>query len=308
MFDVCLLGCGGMMPLPRRHLTACLVRYGGESLLIDCGEGTQVSLRQTGWGFKDISTILFTHFHGDHMSGLPGLLLTVGNAERTEPLTLVGPKGLRKICEGLLMIAQGITFPLRYVELTKEQIEDREEMRYGPFFVRAAKADHGVPCVGYSVEIKRLPRFDAEKAKAHGVPLPLWRVLQRGESAQGEDGRLYTPDMVRAEERKGLKLTYATDSRPTKALVELAKDSDLFICEGMYGEPDKEMKAKEHKHMAYREAAAMAKEAGVKELWLTHYSPAMPNPKDYLEEATKVFPNTKCGKDRMIREFAYEEE
>jgi len=307
MFDICLLGTGGMMPLPGRWLTSCLIRYNGTTVLIDCGEGTQVTMRETGWSFKAIDYILFTHYHGDHISGLPGLLLTIGNCERTEPLTLIGPRGLRKIVEGLLLIAPGLPFPINYVELTREQIQEQQEMQLGELFVRPCQADHGIPCVGYSVEVKRQPKFDPMRAKEAGIPLPYWRRLQNGETVIEEDGTVYEPSMVLGQARKGLKLTYCTDSRPKESIVRAAQNADLFICEGMYGEPDKQDKAKEHKHMSYQEAAQMAKEAGVAELWLTHFSPAMPSPRQYLSEATAIFPNTKVGKDRMMKEFKFRE-
>ena len=308
MFDICLLGTGGMMPLPGRWLTSCLIRYNGTTVLIDCGEGTQVTMRETGWSFKAIDYILFTHYHGDHISGLPGLLLTIGNCERTEPLTLIGPRGLRKIVEGLLLIAPGLPFPIEYVELTREQILEQQELQLGDLFVRPCQADHGIPCVGYSVEVKRQPKFDPQRAKEAGIPLPYWRRLQNGETVTEADGTVYEPSMVLGQARKGLKLTYCTDSRPKESIVRAAQEADLFICEGMYGEPDKQDKAKEHKHMSYQEAAQMAKEAGVSELWLTHFSPAMPNPRQYLSEATAIFPNTKVGKDRMIKEFKFRED
>jgi len=145
------------------------------------------------------------------------------------------------------------------------------------------------------------------RAKEAGIPLPYWRRLQNGETVTEEDGTVYEPSMVLGQARKGLKLTYCTDSRPKESIVRAAQNADLFICEGMYGEPDKQDKAKEHKHMSYQEAAQMAKEAGVAELWLTHFSPAMPNPRQYLSEATAIFPNTKVGKDRMMKEFKFRE-
>ena len=296
------------MPLPGRWLTSCLIRYNGTTVLIDCGEGTQVTMRETGWSFKAIDYILFTHYHGDHISGLPGLLLTIGNCERTEPLTLIGPRGLRKIVEGLLLIAPGLPFPIEYVELTREQIQEQQELQLGELFVRPCQADHGIPCVGYSVEVKRQPKFDPQRAKEAGIPLPYWRRLQNGETVTEADGTVYEPSMVLGQARKGLKLTYCTDSRPKESIVRAAQEADLFICEGRYGEPDKQDKAKEHKHMSYQEAAQMAKEAGVSELWLTHFSPAMPNPRQYLSEATAIFPNTKVGKDRMIKEFKFRED
>lgn len=307
MFDVCLLGTGGMMPLPGRWLTSCLVRFGGHSILIDCGEGTQITLRRLGWSFKDIDYILFTHYHADHISGLPGMLLTIGNCERTEPVTLIGPKGLRRVAEGLLTIAPGLPFPVNIVELTPEQIDNQEEIQLFDLYARPCRCDHGVLCVGYSLEVKRRPRFDVEKAQQNAVPLKYWNPLQKGQTVVDEEGRELTPDLVLAEERKGIKIAYVTDSRPKHTIAQLAKEADLFICEGMYGDPEKQEKASDHRHMSYEEAATLAKKANVKELWLTHFSPAMPNPQEYLEVAQNIFPETKVGKDRMIREFRYED-
>ena len=117
MLDVCLLGTAGMMPLPHRWLTASLMRYNGSSLLIDCGEGTQIAIKEKGWTFKPIDVICFTHYHADHISGLPGLLLSMGNAERTEPLTMIGPKGLERVVGALRMIAPELPFEIRYIEI-----------------------------------------------------------------------------------------------------------------------------------------------------------------------------------------------
>ncbi len=308
MFDVCLLGTSGMLPLPNRWLTSCLIRYGGTSLLIDCGEGTQITMRMQGWSFKDIDTILFTHYHADHVAGLPGLLLTIGNSGRTEPITIIGPKGLKRVLDGLLQIARGLPFQVLYRELTAEEIDGQLPIERGPLIIKSCRCDHGVPCVGYSVQISRKPRFDPDRAKAANIPLPYWHCLQNGETVRGEDGTVFTPDMVLGGARRGLKVTYATDSRPKDTIVSLAKGSDLFICEGMYGAKDKQEKVKEHKHMSFQEAAAMAKAAGVSELWLTHFSPAMPQPKDYLPEAAAIFANTRIGRDRQTRELTFEED
>ena len=308
MFDVCLLGTGGMLPLPGRWLTSCLIRYGGHSVLIDCGEGTQITMRRLGWSFKDIDTILFTHYHADHISGLPGMLLTIGNCDRTEPVTLIGPKGLRRVAEGLLTIAPGLPFSVNIVELTPDQIDHQSEIELNGLIARPCRLDHGVLCVGYSIELRRRPRFDVEKAKANAVPLKLWNPLQKGLTVTDEEGRTYTPDMVLAEERKGIKVAYVTDSRPKDTIVTLAKEADLFICEGMYGDPESQKKASDHKHMSFEEAARLAKAADVRELWLTHFSPAMPNPRDYEEVAVAIFPNAKVAKDRTVKEFRYEED
>lgn len=292
------------MPLPYRALTSLMVRYNGMNVLIDCGEGTQVAIKQQGWSFKPIDVICFTHFHADHISGLPGLLLTLGNAERTEPLTMIGPKRLEKIVNSLRMIAPELPFPIRFIEL--EEANHSFEMK--GLRINAYKVNHNITCYGYSIELDRAGKFDVEKAKKHGIPMTYWGRLQKGEVITDSDGTVYTPDMVLGAARKGIKLAYCTDSRPTKEIVEHAKGADLFICEGMYGEPDKEKKAKEYKHMTFYEAAAMAKEAEVRELWLTHYSPSLVKPQEYTEQVQKIFPNTVVPKDRRTTTLMFEEE
>ena len=302
MIDVCLLGTGGMMPLPHRALTSLMLRYNGMNVLIDCGEGTQVAIKQQGWTVKPIDVICFTHFHADHISGLPGLLLTLGNAERTEPVTMIGPKRLEKIVNALRMIAPELPFPIKYIELEEEQ----ETFTFNGLRINAFKVQHNITCYGYSVELDRAGKFDVNRAKELGVPMPYWSRLQKGEVVK-EDNRIFTPDMVLGAPRKGIKLTYCTDSRPTKEIVQQAKDSDLFICEGMYGEPDKANKAKEYKHMTFYEAAQMATEANVKEMWLTHYSPSLVRPQDYEEKVREIFPNTIVAKDRRTTTLLFEE-
>ena len=155
MLDVCLLGTGGMMPLPYRKLTALMTRYNGSNLLIDCGEGTQVAIREKGWSVHDLDVICFTHYHADHISGLPGLLLTMGNAERTEPLTLIGPKGLERVVNALCMIAPELPFELKFIEINgPEQVFEINGYR-----ITAFKVNHNVLCYGYSLEILRQGNF-----------------------------------------------------------------------------------------------------------------------------------------------------
>ena len=303
MLEVCLLGCGGMMPLPRRWLTALMTRYNGSSLMIDCGEGTQVAIKEKGWSFKPIDVICFTHYHGDHISGLPGLLLTMGNADRTEPLTLVGPRGLERVVSALRVIAPELPFEIKFIEITKPE----EVLELNGYRITAFRVNHNVTCYGYALEILRQGKFSPDSASAHEIPLKFWNPLQKGQTVEDE-GRIYTPDMVLGPPRKGIKLTYTTDTRPTESILRNAKGSDLFICEGMYGEDDKIEKAKGYKHMTFREAATLARDAEVGEMWLTHYSPSLVRPDDYMDTVREIFPKAWPGKDGKSVELNFEED
>ena len=275
MLDLCLLGTSGMMPLPGRALTALMARFGGSSLLIDCGEGTQV----------------------------PGLLLSMGNAERKEPVTLIGPRGLQKVVESLLVIAQGLPFELQYIELTDKE----QDLECNGYHLHAFRVNHNVTCYGYTIEIPRGGRFFPERAKEQGIPVQYWNRLQHGETVESPEG-IYTPDMVLGAPRKGLKVTYCTDTRPTAGLTKNASMSDLLICEGMYGDKEKKAKAVENKHMMFLEAAQTAKEAEVKELWLTHYSPSLMHPEEYLNEIREIFPKIKTARDGWSAELGFDED
>lgn len=302
MLDVCLLGTGGMMPLPYRWLTSCMMRYNGSNLLIDCGEGTQIAIKEKGWTFKPIDVICFTHYHADHISGLPGMLLTMGNAERTEPLLLIGPKGLERVVNALRTVAPELPFPIEMIEITEPQ----QHFSVKGYEIDAFRVQHRVTCYGYRVSIPRAGRFDAGRAKQAGIPLPYWSRLQKGERVEA-DGTVYTPDMVLGPARKGLQVVYCTDTRPLPVIAEYAKDADLFICEGMYGEPGKEGKAREYRHMTMYEAAALAREANPKQMWLTHFSPSLNRPDEFMGEVQKIFPAAKAGKDGMSIELVFEE-
>jgi ribonuclease Z len=292
MLDVCLLGTSGMMPLPNRWLTALMTRFNGSSLLIDCGEGTQIAIREKGWSVNPIDIICFTHYHGDHISGLPGLLLSMGNADRTEPVTMIGPKGLERVVNSLRVIAPELPFEINFIELSGPL----EEIRIHGYVIQAFKVNHNVTCYGYNIMIERGGRFFLEKAQENDVPQSYWNRLQKGDIIQGED-RIFTPDMVLGPPRRGIKLSYCTDTRPIPAIVDNVINSDLFICEGMYGEKEMDEKAISHKHMTFYEAAKLAKDAKVNELWLTHYSPSLVKPEEYMNDTRAIFSNAKAGKD-----------
>ncbi|MBQ6320159.1 MAG: ribonuclease Z [Lachnospiraceae bacterium] len=304
MLDVCLLGTGGMMPLPYRWLTSLMMRIGGSNILIDCGEGTQIAIKEKGWSPNPIDVICFTHYHADHISGLPGLLLSIGNSDRTDPITMIGPRGLERVVSSLRIIAPELPFDIKFLEIEGA----RATFSFNGYEIDAFKVSHNVTCYGYSLRVPRIGRFDADKAKELGIPLPYWSRLQKGETITDETGS-YTPDMVIGPARRGLKVTYCTDSRPVPVISEMASGADLFICEGMYGEPGMEEKAKEHKHMTFYEAAKLAKSAepSPKEMWLTHYSPSLSYPKDYEKEVRKVFRNTHVAKDGRSVSLMFED-
>ena len=294
------------MPMPKRWLTSLMARCNGVNLLIDCGEGTQIAMKEKGWSPKPIDIMCFTHYHADHISGLPGLLLSMGNAEKTSDLIMIGPKGLSRVVGALRVIAPELPFSIKYIELD----EARQHLHIGPYDIDAFKVNHNVTCYGYSISIARAGEFNAAKAKEQNIPLKFWNKLQHGESQTDEDtGITYTPDMVMGDARRGIKVTYCTDTRPVAVISEMASDADLFICEGMYGEENKEDKARGYKHMTMQEAAGLAARANPqpKEMWFTHYSPSLLRPKDYIDEVRGIFPNAKCARDGWSVDLQYED-
>lgn len=303
MLDICLLGTGGMMPLPNRRLTALMTRLNGSSLLIDCGEGTQVSIKEKGWSFHDIDAICFTHYHADHISGLPGLLLSMGNADRKEEVHLYGPKGLERVVNALRVIAPELPFPIVYHEFK----ETEGTIQVKGYQVDYYRVNHNVTCYGYCIRVPRAGKFMPEKAAANNVPQKAWSRLQKGETVE-LDGQVYTTDMILGPERRGIKVAYCTDTRPVPVISEKANNADIFICEGMYGEKDKDAKAREYKHMTFYEAAQLAKTAKVKELWLTHYSPSLVRPDEYVDDVRKIFSSTIVAKDRRSKTLEFIDE
>ena len=297
MIDVCLLGCGGMLPLPHRALTSLYVRHKGHALLIDCGEGTQTAIRSAGLKFKPIDAILITHFHADHIAGLPGLLLTMGNDGRTAPVTVYGGEGLTDIVRALCVIATEIPFPVHICELRGE----RSTFKCIGLTVEAFALEHRVPCYGYSFVLERKGKFDARRATELGIPVSAWKTLQRGESVDG-----FVSADVMGQSRKGLKLLYATDTRPLPVIAEMGKGADLMVLEGIFGASEKQARAEETCHMMMWEAAELAGQAQAKELWLTHFSPATHHPEEFAEELQAVFPNTVAGEDGLKKTLLFE--
>ena len=304
MLDICLLGTGGMMPLVNRYLTSLMVRCDGSSLLIDCGEATQLAIKKAELTTKPIDYILFTHFHADHISGLPGLLLEMKNSDRTEDITIVGPKNVIEVVNALRIIATDLPFKIKFIEID----DDHGFVDLKPYRIEYFKLKHKLTCLGYNIYLNRLPEFIIDKAKSNNIPLRFWNKLQHGETCYDKDNNLtYTPDMVMGEERKGLKLTYRTDTRPCENIYKYCNSSNLFICEGMYGDDSKIDNAKKYLHMTMNEACDIALKTNPKEMWLTHYSPSEVRPKNYEKELKERFKNIKICKDGEKKVLNFED-
>ena len=218
------------MPLPDRYLSATLFRVGAHLHLIDCGEGTQVAMRKHGWGFKRLDTILLTHFHADHVAGLPGLMHTLAHSGKTEPLHIIGPAGTYKVIEGLFVIVGGLPFEVYIHELGQG---DSRELPSG-VRVTAAEGEHRGTVLAYRFDLDRNPAFLPDQAEALGIPRVLWSTLQSGEPVT-VDGKVIQPEAVLSGPREGISFGLATDTRPTSSIQELMTGVELLIAEGTYG-------------------------------------------------------------------------
>ena len=300
MIDLCTLGTGGSMPMPDRALSSLYVRVNGRLLLIDCGEGTQTGVRKAGWGFVHVDAILLTHFHADHCGGLPGFLLSMAKTPRTAPVHIYGPEGLRQIISGLCVVCPPMPFPVILHELRGEETFEAIGLT-----VTCFPLHHSVPCLGYRFELPRSGAFDADKARALNVPLPLWRLLQQGETVEVE-GQRVEPRQVMGEPRKGLTFLFATDTRPVPAIVEHGRGVDMMFLEGMYGKEEKRPQALKNRHMLFAEAAELARQADARALTLTHFSTSVDEPEAFLPTAQAIFPQTTCATDGMCVTLRYE--
>lgn len=293
MIDVCLAGTGGMLPLPTRWLTCFWLEYNGKAALIDCGEGTQIALAKHSCKLSRLDALFITHTHADHIAGLPGLLLSLGNYGKTEPLKIYGHKGIKTVIASLCCICPVLPFPIEVEELPLTEIS---EFSWNTMSVSTLPLRHGIDCLGYSFTLYRKPVFNPQKAKALDIDVMLWSTLHAGQSITCGD-REITPAMVTDSARQPLKITYMTDSLYFDGMVDFAADSDLLVCEGMYGEDAYLEKMQEKGHMVFSQAAALAAKANVKRLWLTHYSPALTDPSDYQEQVQALFPGAVISRD-----------
>ncbi|MFA5446967.1 MAG: ribonuclease Z [Sphaerochaeta sp.] len=297
-FEVFILGTSGMMPLPNRHLTSAMVRRDGDLFLFDCGEGTQVSLKRLNLKWKKIDSIFISHMHADHVTGLPGMLMLSSQVDRDDPLYIWGPPRLKEYVDANRRI---LDMYINY-EIIVRVAEEGVIVKTDEYQVRAFNLLHTKPCLGYVME--ELPRpgvFNVETAEALGVPKgPMWGRLQRGEAVQLEDGTVIQSEQVMGHQRPGRRFSYVTDTAYLPTIADHVRDSDLFLCEGMFT-GDMEETALQKRHMTATQAAQVAKDANVAQLALTHYSPRYSDweLRYLLKDAQKVFGPTVLGRDRM---------
>jgi len=296
-----ILGTGGMMPLPGRFLTSVLLRREGELFLFDCGEGTQVALRSLNLRWKKITAVFVSHTHADHITGLPGILMLSSQVDRNEPLYIVGPPKIREFVE---LSRKVLDMYINY-DIVVREIEDPglpgQVFSGEGFGVVSFPLRHSKPCVGYAfTEDPRSGVFHPDRAAELGVPRgPLWSRLQGGETVTTPDGRAVRPDEVLGPSRRGRKFSYITDTAYVETAADHVRDSDLFICEGMFSR-DLEDSAREKKHLTAAQAAVIARDAGgVGRMGLIHYSPRYTERdlRQLLREAREIFPQTFLSRD-----------
>lgn len=311
MLTITLLGTAATMPLPDRALTAAVAECGGHSLLFDCGEGTQTAARRAGVNLMKLDAICLTHYHGDHIFGLPGLLQTLGCQGREKPLTLFGPaEGMEPVWNALAALTGPQPYPIHVVPLGAEPVA-LESLAAGwpagavltPFHTR-----HRVPSRGYRLDLPRAGRFDPAKAKALGVPVQQWKLLQRGEAVTLENGSTIQPERVLGAPRRGLSFVFSGDTAPCAALEQAASGADLLLCDATYPDDSYLAQAKQYGHSTFRQDALLAQKAQARRLGLMHYSPIITDPEAALPVAAEVFPAAECGFDGKQWTLQYDEE
>ena len=300
--DIVFLGTSGSAPTARRATSALLVRRGGDRLLFDCGEGTQRQLLQSSVGLVDLRDVFLTHFHLDHWLGLPGMLKTFALRDRQVPLTVYGPPGLKALFQELRRVIGRLTYPFELVEVHAGDALERDGYR-----VLVVPVAHGTAAVGYALaEEPRPGRFDVDAADAMGIPFgPERGALQRGESITLADGRVFTPDAVLGPARPGRTIVYSGDTAPTDVVRALAENAEVLVHEATFAEEESD-RAAETMHSTALQAAALARDAGVRLLALTHVSPRYFGP-ELLREARDIFPSTVVPRDFDIVEVPFAE-
>lgn len=307
MIDVTMIGTGALQPLPDRALSSAALTVDGRSILFDCGEGTQSAARKAGVSLVKIDIIALTHYHGDHIFGLPGLLQSMGTAGRAEPVCILGPAGIEQALEPFRMLCPQLPFEIKLEEMNETTLKAQELVPNWPCEaqISAFATDHSMPSQGYRFDLLRPGRFLPENALRLSVPVNLWGKLQRGEAVQ-VNGQTITPEQVTSAPRRGLSVVFTGDTRVCDAIAQAAQDVDLLICDATYGEEEKSALAHERGHMTFMQAARTAAQSGVRALWLTHYSPAIKQPEAYAAGARQIFAQTYCTEDGMKTTLCFE--
>lgn len=311
MLTITLLGTAATMPLPDRALTAAVAECGGHSLLFDCGEGTQTAARRAGVNLMKLDAICLTHYHGDHIFGLPGLLQTLGCQGREKPLTVFGPEeGMTPVWAALSALAGPLPYPVRAVPLGTEPVRLETLVPGWPAGATLTpfRTKHRVSSRGYRLDLPRAGRFDPERAKALGIPVRQWGVLQRGEPVSLPGGEIVEPEQVLGAPRRGLRFVFSGDTAPCTALEQAAQKADLLLCDATYPEDSYREQAGKYGHSTFPQDVELARRAGVRRLWLTHYSPIITDPEAALSAATAIFPAAECGFDGKQLILRYDEE
>ena len=303
-----MLGTGGTYPLTTRALASAYIRVAGVGILIDCGEATQIEMQKYGIGFNSTDYILITHLHADHVSGMLGMMLAFKQAQRTKPVTIVGPVGIKKYVETFLMITSKFGYPVNFVELKKG--ENNLNIRTGlknDVVIKSVPALHSKPCFAYSIDLERKPKFIREKVEQIGIPVQFWKALSQGQDIVYQN-KVYKGSDFISKPRKGLKISYVTDTRPMPHFRDFIKNSDIAVIEGMYRDKDKMDKAKSEKHMLWDESVSLARDNNIGEVILTHYSPSLqiePNDANLMKSKLS---NATLGRDGLYRHLKYDDE
>lgn len=300
MLDIHLLGTAATMPLPGRALSAAALTCSGRAILFDCGEGTQLALHESPVSPVRIDLICLTHYHGDHYFGLPGLLQTMGTLNRTEPLWITGPDGLEEALQPVLAMAEEQPFPIHLLPMPEKGLMLHSLCTRWPeeAMLTAFPTQHRIVSQGYRFDLGRKRRFHAARAEALDIPRPMWRMLQNGQDI-AIDGCTVTPDMVCGPARRGLRCVFTGDTMACDAVLQAAQEADLLIMDATYAEDTHADKALLYGHSTFSQTAALAEQAGVKRLWLTHYSAMIKEPEAFLPLAQAHFPAALCGRDGL---------
>ena len=299
MLTVTLLGTAATLPQPDRALSSAVFSLSGRSILLDCGEGTQLALHRHHINPMRIGLVALTHYHGDHILGLPGLLQTLGTMDRTQPLYITGPEeGHEAILAAILTLADELPYPVQFLPMPAEGLALHHlDPKWPPeATLTAFPTVHRIPSQGYKLTLGRTRHLRTEVAAALNVPKRLWRTLQGGQPVS-VNGRTITPLDVCGPERPGLTAVFTGDTTACESVEAAARQADLLIMDATYAKDQYADKAALYGHATFTQTAALAARAQVKRLWLTHYSARVADPEESLSAAQAIFPAAECGTD-----------